>query len=283
MDWDDLKYVLMVARQGTYSAAADALKVNQTTVTRRIQSASDRLQTPLFDRVDGQLVPTAACQAVLAHAERVEQEVANALHAAADLRTTPSGIVRLTAVEGLIVDLIAPGLSAFHADFPDIRMELIAGDANLNLSRREADIALRMNRPTGGTSVTRKLCDMGFALYHSTDTGRPGYLTYDEAMEHLPEAQWLRRHFKDTAPNLRSNSPRLLRRAAADGLGSAMLGCFRADRDPRLTRAFPDDPPQVRREVWLIIHETARNNPAVRAAVGWIDSLIQANHAALSG
>ncbi|WP_259781496.1 LysR family transcriptional regulator [Aestuariispira ectoiniformans] len=283
MDWDDLKYVLAVARGGTYSAAATALQVNQTTITRRIQQASSGLAIPLFDRVDGRLVPTEACRTILVHAEHMEREVAQALHTAGDLQLAPRGTVRVATVEALITDILGPALTAFNDTYPDIRLELIAGHDNLNLSRREADIALRLNRPQGGTAVTRKLCELGFALYEARAGAREQWLGYDESLDHLPEAQWLRRQMNDQPPVLRSNSVNLLQKATGQGLGRAMLACVRADQDPLLTRVEAGKPPQVTREVWLLIHETARRNRAVRAVVDWIDETFTSRKEEISG
>lgn len=283
MDWDDLKFVLAVARHGTYSAAAQALEVNQTTVTRRIDHATEKLGTPLFDRIDGRLLPTATGQAILTHAEKVETEVRQALHTASDLQQTPHGTVRVTAVETLITGLLSPALTQFNRRYPQILLELVASHENLNLSRREADIALRLNRPQGGTAITRKLCDIGFACYEAASGSNDSWLGYDESLDHLPEAQWLRSRFGDQPPLLRSTSVGLLHSATAQGLGCAMLACVYADKDKRLRRLEPDSPSPIRRELWLLTHETARRNPAVRAVSTWIDEVVSASRERLAG
>ena len=283
MNWDDLKYLLAVARGGTFSAAATALAVNQTTVTRRIDGLTLAVGAPLFDRRDNRLIPTDLCHRLITHAERVEAEMADAARITSDHAQNPGGTVRLTTVEGLMTGLLASHLAAFRTGNPAIELELVTGDSNLSLTRREADIALRLARPDGGQALTRKLCDLGMALYAARSGARDTWLGYDESHGHLPEARWLESARGSEPLEIRSNSLRLLHQACADGLGRTILPCYSADQDPGLTRLETDPAVPVTRELWLLVHPTARASLAVSRVIDWINEVILAERKRLSG
>src|SRR5690348_11103151 len=125
MDWSDLRHVLTVARAGTLAAAARRLGVNQTTVARRLKAAEHALGIRLFERRDGVLFPTAAGEAAIARAARVEQEV-EALQGVRSGESTATGVVRLTTVPILANRLLIPALPKLFAAHPGLRLELVA-------------------------------------------------------------------------------------------------------------------------------------------------------------
>ena len=283
MKWDDLKILLAINRSGTLSAAALSLGVNQTTVARRLDASEKRLNARLFDRVDGHLIPTPQGQHMLVHAELAEQEILAAINVAQDAESHESGLVRITSVEGILSGIIAPRLVEFNAHYPLIELELISQDANLSLSRREADIALRVNRPVDGNAITRKVAMMGFDLYAAKSGNSEAWLCYDETMEHLPEAKAAQKLMGNKKPVLRTNSMTGLRMAVASGLGKAILPCYMADKDPNLMRLSPSAVPIVSRELWLLVHRAIRNSGRVTAVVQWLDSIWKTEAQRLQG
>jgi DNA-binding transcriptional LysR family regulator len=150
MNWDDLRYILAIARAGTLAAAARQLGVNQTTVTRRLAAAEAAMGARLFERVEARLYPTKAGETAIARAAQVEAEVRALESGITHDDAAPAGLVRLTAVPILVNRFIIPALPRFHATYPRIELELIAEARNVSLSRREADIALRLARPEQG-------------------------------------------------------------------------------------------------------------------------------------
>lgn len=164
MNWDDLRFVVEIGRAGTLAAAARHLRVDQTTVARRLRALEDELGAALFERGDGRWQPTAIGTDVLQRAGRIEEDVTALLRVAEAGAGAVSGLVRVTAVGTLIGDYLAPRLAGLYARHPDLSIELIASNDNLNVARREADIAIRLARPTRGDILIRKLADSGFAV-----------------------------------------------------------------------------------------------------------------------
>ena len=165
MNWDDLRFLVEIGREGTLAAAARRLKVDQTTVARRLRALEDTLGTPLFERSDKHWRPTAVGASVLERAVRIEEDVAGLARLAETGTRTVSGVGRITS--------------------------LSASNDNLNVSRREADIAIRLARPESGDFLIRKLADVGFAVYAAPSAQHDDWVTYDAELAHTPEMRWL--------------------------------------------------------------------------------------------
>lgn len=165
MDWNDLRYVLTIFRAGTLAAAARRLGVNQTTVARRLAAAEAALGTRLFDRLEGTLRPTASGQKAVNRAARIEQDVDTLDHGIGGADADAAGLVRLTAVPVLANRLVIPALPQLREKYPRLQMELISEVRNVNLTRREADLALRLARPeAGGSILTKRLGNLAYAV-----------------------------------------------------------------------------------------------------------------------
>jgi len=193
-NWNDLRYLLAVAQGGTLSAAARRLRVDETTVARRLAAAETALGARLFDRVDGVLRLTTAGEVAVAHAERVEREMHALGNRIAGADAAVAGTVRLTAVPILVNHLLVPALPDLYAAHPLLRLELIAEPRNLSLTKREADIALRLARPRGGgTAVARRIGRLDYAVFapRRGDPDRLPWITYEEGMDELPQAKWI--------------------------------------------------------------------------------------------
>ena len=196
MNWDDLRHLLAIARAGTLAGAARRLAVNQTTVARRLAALEAALGVRLFARAEGRLHPTKAGELALARAAEVEQEIEGLARGIAGTDRKPAGLVRLTAVPILVNRLLVPALPALSARHPRIRLELIAESRNLSLTRREADLALRLARPESGAGLlTRRLGDLDYAVYGPRGKAgdRLAWITYEEGLGHLPQARWIAR------------------------------------------------------------------------------------------
>src|SRR5687767_4528770 len=157
IDWDDVRFFLAIHRHGTLAAAASALGLDATTVGRRLARLEQQVDTRLFDRTAKGYVATAAGTRMLPRAEKIERELLSALRDVEGEDQRLAGLVRLTATEMLSTRFIAPNLHRFHRRFPEIRLELICTNRDLDLGRREADIALRLTRPLQDDVVVKKL------------------------------------------------------------------------------------------------------------------------------
>lgn len=270
MNWDDLRFLVVIGREGTLAGAARRLKVDQTTVARRLRALEDALGTPLFERSDGRWQPTATGARVLERATRIEEDVAGLTRIADAGRPGIHGTVRITSVGAIIADWLVPRLPDLYARHPGLDVALVGSNDNLNVARREADIAIRLARPETGDFVIRKLADVGFAVY-APAAGEPpdAWVCYDDELAHTPEMRWLAPRLADSRVRLRSNGVEALTRAVAAGIGQGVLPCFIADATPGLIRQS-GPAPVVTRELWLLIHPDAKQQPRVAAVAEWL-------------
>ncbi len=287
LTWDDLRYFLAVHRTGNLSRAGSELGINATTVGRRLSALEDELGTKLFDRTPDGFTLTAAGRDLVPHAERMEGEAHAVERAIAGADDRLSGSVRVTVTEMLATRFIGPHLPRFHREVPGISLDLHCTNDIVSLSRREADIALRLARPREDDVITKQLADIPLALYAS-----PGYLDArgvpddpERTLEgHDVLAFAATRHFRDEndwlEPRaqaahivLRSDSVSLLYAAAASGLGIALLPRQAADPDAGLRRieTATSSRPRV---IWQTIHRDMRNTARIRAVMAFFESLL---------
>lgn len=278
MDWNDLRYILTLARAGTLAAAARRLAVNQTTVARRLAAAEAALGTRLFDRVEGLLRPTKAGELAIARAAEVEEQVKALEDGIGDADAAAAGLVRLTAVPILVNRLVIPALPSFRATYPRIQLELIAEPRNVSLTRRETDVALRLARPDGsGAALTRRIGQWDYAVYgpRKEVAGPLPWIGYEEGLRHLPQARWLAAKAKADGPSPVSvNDAEGLFQLIYAGQGKSLLPCRIADRDRRLRRLDPRV--ALSREVWLLTLRELRHQRRIEAVVVWLQSLFAA-------
>ena len=274
LDWDDLRPILAVARGGTLAAAAKGLRIDATTVGRRIQAAETALGVRLFDRIDGRYTPTAAGELAIRHGEAIEREVLALEGQVAGQDQSLEGSVRMTSVAMLVNHLLAPCLPALLAEHPKLRLELTGSNANLSLTRREADLALRLGRPSDGSDRLRKVGVLDYGVYAARALGEAAgslpWLSYDEQLSHVPEAVWLRKQLAaGEAPIVCANQAEALRHLAVRGLGRAVLPRLLGEGQEDL-RCVSGPEPVVRRDIWLVIHPELRKTARVSAVVDWI-------------
>ncbi|MBS0476697.1 MAG: LysR family transcriptional regulator [Proteobacteria bacterium] len=286
MNWDDLRFIVTLEREGTMAMAGRRLGVDQTTVARRLRALEGNLGAPLLERNDGRWRPTPFGQRVLERAARIEEDVAGVLRLADADSTQVSGLVRITTVSAIISEWLQPRLPDLYQRYPDLCVDLIASNDNLNVARREADIAIRLARPKTGGFLIRKLADVGFACYgpaRSRPQVRPGdWVAYNEELAHTPEMHHLQYVLGDGRIRLRSSNPPILARAIADGIGHGVLPCFIADPDPALIRLFGPEP-VLNRELWMVIHPDARAQPRVASTADWLVEHFRADAARFAG
>jgi DNA-binding transcriptional LysR family regulator len=278
MDWDNLRYVLTIARAGTLAGAARRLGVNQTTTARRLIAAERDLGARLFDRIDGALIPTKAGEIAVARAVEVEHEVEAIEHGIGGGNAEIAGLVRLTSVPVLVNRLLIPALPRLLAIHPGLRLELIAEPRNLNLARRETDIALRLSRPdrVGGV-VVRRAGQLDYAIYgpHGSSADELRWISYEEGLGHLPQARWIAAAVRsDELAPFRVSDAEALIAAIRAGLGKSLLPCFAGERDDRLQR-FGGPEPVLSREVWQLTHKELRRHTRISAATAWLSAVLR--------
>ncbi|HEU4403774.1 MAG TPA: LysR family transcriptional regulator [Polyangiaceae bacterium] len=274
LDWEDLRVFVALARAGSLSAAARALKVSHATVGRRIAALEGTLGRALFDRRADGYALTAEGAAVLGLAEGMDER-ALAIVRRSGRQAGLTGTVRLTATEGLAERLLIPRLKGFHRRHPGINLEVLSDPRSLSLARREADVAVRLARPQAGELFTRRLAALAYGVYAAPGGDTSAWVGFDDAFAHLPEAQWLARHAAGERVALRANSPLSQLAAVRAGFGKGVLARWFAEDAGGLVEVAPPAPPPVR-EAWLVVHRDLRDVPRVRALLDAVVAIFEA-------
>jgi DNA-binding transcriptional LysR family regulator len=293
--WDDLRSFLAIARTGSLQGAARMLGINHSTAFRRLNALEARLGVRLFDRSARGYALTVAGEHMLASAERVENEILGLERRLLGGDVRLSGVLRVTTADTLLHGLLGPHLRAFQEAYPGIELELITGNAFFDLSKREADVALRPSRHPGDAMVGRRLGEIAVALYAARDylaaRGRResleqlaghALITGDASLAHLPATRWLVERAPAGASVLRCNSWLSQLAAARAGLGLAALPCFLADPAPELVRVLPPQP-ALAGELWLVTHPDLRRTARVRAFMEMLARGLRRERALLEG
>jgi DNA-binding transcriptional LysR family regulator len=264
-DWNDLRYFLAVAREGSTLAAARALGVDATTVQRRLAELERRLGRPLFARDGRGSRLTEFGATMLAQAEQVAAAVQGFERQVRAARDDASGVVRVTCPEPLALRLQAsPLLESFHARHPGVRVEFVLSDRYLDLTKGEADIALRSGDTDDGALVGRKIGDSQWGVYASprylAAHGRPAgvdelarheLIGFDDSLANHRASVWLRRVAPQARFATRNNSVLGIVLSARAGLGLAPLPLPIGDAEPELERVL--GPIDELSRIWRIL------------------------------
>ena len=295
LDWNDLRFVLAVLRAGTMTAAAQALDVNQSTVTRRLQALHDTLGARVLERRGAGYVLTALGERLLPMLSDVEDRVLALERAAQGLDQKPAGTVRITTVDALAARFLAPALRRFRAELPDVILEVDSTPRTLDLGRREADLALRLGRPRQEALVARKVGRLGFRLYGSAaylerhGTPKPGHsfeghelIDDDGEQAWAPEVKWSRvlTAGARVAARLQTWQGRMV--AAEHAAGLAVLPCFLGDSS-RTLRRIGGEADIVHHELWLLVHRELREVARIRVVYDFVAALVAESAARLEG
>jgi DNA-binding transcriptional LysR family regulator len=273
--WDDFAYVMEIGRHGSLSAAARALHVNHSTVLRRLAAVERRLGARLFDRLPRGYVPTAAGEAAIRLGERLENEVVELERRVAGQDLRPSGTVRVTTTDTLI-GVLVPICASFRELYPEILIELVPASQFFDLTRRDADVALRPSLHPPEHLHGRRLARIAFAPYASPQlladiSGRSvesanSWLGLDDSLSHIEPHRWLRENIDPQRVVFKASSFVALLEAARAGLGVALLPCYMGDKEPGLVRMAPPIE-ELGTDLWLLVHEHLRRTARVRAFI----------------
>ncbi|ABE37191.1 bacterial regulatory helix-turn-helix, lysR family protein [Paraburkholderia xenovorans LB400] len=283
-DWENVRHFLAVARIGTLSGAARSLKVDHATVSRRLSALEDEIKTRLIERLPRACKLTLIGQRVFELAQGMEED-AYAIERFVDASRSPlSGKVSLSAPPVLVAHFLAKHLADFRRVHPGVQLSVSGEARQISLSRREADVALRLVRPEEGTSVVRKLGRMSFDLYASRDyphLHNPSaweFISYDAGFTDMPQQKWLMSvaRGRPIACEISDINGHLA--ATQAGAGVAGLPDFLADTDAKLQRVAYDGEP-FSRDIWLAVHRDLRRSPHVRAVMDFLLKIVKENPA----
>lgn len=295
-DWNDLKYLLAVAREGSTLAAAKALGVSQSTVQRRLVELEKRIGRPLVTRYATGYRLTELGTTLRADAEKVEESAVALERRAAASAEDVAGTLRVTCPEPLMYRFRQSSiLDDFHARYPDLRVEFVMSDRYLDLAKGEADIAIRSGDVEEGMLVGRVIADSVWAVYASRsyieEHGRPERLEdlarhalvgFDGELSGHRAAKWIAEVAPAAAIVARNNSVLGVLYAVKSGIGIAPLPTALGDDEPELVRVL--GPINEMTKSWrLLTHPDLRRTPRVAAFFEFVVENLDVIRRALSG
>lgn len=295
LNWDDMKYFLAIAEEGSLSAAARKLKVSQPTLSRRLATLEENSAADLFARNRNGLELTALGEELIEHARHMRDDV----HAAERLITghdsSLKGTVVISCIEIIGVEWLLKISKKLRQAYPGISIEIKIDNEATDLLRREADIALRMFRPQQNDLIAKKTVTLNYSYYASQDYiakhGKPEVLTDLKHHENImPDEIIMARTSKGRVasgrptltPAIRSNSLVALSAAVQKGLGIGACSWFVAHDDPNLVRLFGDFI-VFSADIWLVCHSDLKRSARIRAVYDFIADELQKDKHKFSG
>jgi DNA-binding transcriptional LysR family regulator len=293
LDWNDLRFFLAVCRAGTLAGAARSLGVRHSTVGRRVTALQSALGVSLFKHTPDGFALTEAGREIVPLAEEAERAVVAVERRVAGNDQRIDGIVRVTTSEAFS-GLLVWWLSELHAQYPTLVVEVLSGNAALDLARRVADLAVRFVETTQLDLTCRRLCDVGWSLYASesyveraglpktaVDLANHDIIGFDDTMAKSPGAIWLDQHKRGARIVVRCNSLVSALNASLAGMGVTMLPCFLAEAEPSLRRLTADV--LAARPMWMVFHPDVVQIKRVRTVIDFISAVVAREAHALRG
>jgi DNA-binding transcriptional LysR family regulator len=279
LSWDDFRLIKAIADSSGLTGAAATLKVNHSTVFRRLGQIEDAVGLPLFERRKTGYVATPAGEEMAALASRMDDDVSAFARRIAGREIEPSGEVRITTTDTLFLHLLIPIIEAFRKAHPGIRIDIVIGNQALNLSRRDADIAIRASDSPPETLVGRRLATLAWAVYGRADDALVTPEAFDSAslfdrdwiclgdqLGHVKAARYVRDRVAPERIVLKTSAVLGIAESIEAGIGIGPLPCFIGDQKPALKRLMAPNP-DFGTALWLLTHPDIRQSPRIRTAL----------------
>lgn len=294
-DWNDLRYFLAVARGNSTIAAAESLKVNQSTVQRRLAALEEGIGRKLVERLPVGYRLTDTGLALRPHAEAVEAAIAAFERQIASIDTELTGTMRVTCAEGIAYLVLTPLLEKFHALHPGLKVDVILTDRNLDLAKGEADVALRAGPLQDSVLVGRKLADLAWGLYAAPayaeryerlegteNIDQHSVIHFDGELVDIHVAKWLRAVAPRAKVAARCSSVTGALLTAKSGVGLVVLPSHIGDTERGLVRMLAPIP-ELLSGCYLLAHPDLHKAPRVRAFFDFMIAEIEVFRPLLQG
>lgn len=285
MDWDDLRYVLAIARAAGLSPAAKALGVNASSVYRRLEALESRMEVRLFERLRSGYRLTEAGEALAEAAARMEAEALAVERRVMGTDVKLEGHIRLSTSEAFALYALPQHLAEFRSAYPGVSLNLSANNQLVDLTRRDADVVIRATATPPEHLVGRSVGRIGFAAYAAPTyldqqgRGRPPaeyhWLGYDGQLAHIRQARWIDEHVPADRQHLKVDSIGVAFESVARGLGCGALPCFAVEDDPRFER-LPGTYVVTNAQVWVLTHPDLRKSARIRACLQFFGARLSA-------
>ncbi len=290
MDWDNIRIFLAVARAGQFSAAALQLGVDTATVGRRVNALEAALKARLFHRNPAGATLTAAGERFYATAEEVDSQILRAQSDISASEVAVAGTVRIAAPDGFGTLFLCPTLGALKARYPELTVQLVPISRSFSLSKREADVAVTIEKPREGRLAARKLVDYSLHFYASRkylgehgapkdvdDLKRHCVVTYVQDLLFAEQLAFVPELYGPSFSRLECSTAVAQLEAVRSGAGIGILHDYAAHRDPALQVVLPEL--RFDRTYWLVTHQDTRGLTRVRAAADHVVEAVRARKA----
>ena len=286
-NWNDLESFIILSRSGKLNLAAKKLKIEPTTISRRILRLEEKLNVKLFYRSNNQYILTDDGTRLIIFAEKIESEILSINEEFTNKNVNLTGVVRISLPEGLGIEIFTKYLKEFYKEHRDLEIELLADTKARSLSNKEVDISITLSRPKRGKLVSWKLSDYVIQLYGSKEyftknkmidnlenlTGHK-FISYVDDLVDYPELNYLHDSFNNIKILFRSNNLQAQLNAVKEGIGIALLHNFIAKKEKNLIPILPKKI-KITREYWIVIHEDLINIKRIRVVVDFISRVMK--------
>jgi DNA-binding transcriptional LysR family regulator len=273
LSWDEFRLVKSIADSRSLVGAAEAMGLNHSTIFRRLGAVEATIGARLFERSRAGYQPTAAGEEMIELATRMSESITDFERRVAGRDVKPSGDLRVTTVDTLAATLLPPIFVQFRKMYPDVRLDIIIATLYLNLSRREADVAIRATNDPPDTLVGRRIAAIRWAIYAppevkarygSSLVEKAPWVGFADGFGPANCKRWLEKNIGDKRQVCRANSVQGMAQVIALGGGAGILPCFMADGVPQIERvSAPLSELDV--SLWILTHADMRHSAKVRA------------------
>ena len=286
-NWNDLSSFLALSRCSKLKLASKKLKVEPTTIARRIARLEKNIESDLFNKSPKGYILTEKGVELLRHVEKIENEVFEINDNFLKSNPRIRGKVRISVGEGLGVEVISKNLNLFYERFPEIEIELLADTKSRSLSNHEADVLISLSRPNKGRLMSWKLCNYFVKLYGSKkykkdlnsikslkDLNSHNFVSYVDELIEFPELNYLKEINNKLNVVFSSNSLRSQLHAVKKGVGLGLLHSFIARNHQDLVPVLPNLV-DIKREYWLVVHENLYNLQRIKAVTSFLSEILK--------
>ena len=286
-NWNDLESFIILSRSGKLNLAAKKLKIEPTTISRRILRLEEKLDVKLFYRSNNQYILTDDGTRLIIFAEKIESEILSINEEFTNKNVNLTGVVRISLPEGLGIEIFTKYLKEFYKEHRDLEIELLADTKARSLSNKEVDISITLSRPKKGKLVSWKLSDYVIQLYGSKEYFTKNkmidnlenltnhkFISYVDDLVDYPELNYLHDSFNNIKILFRSNNLQAQLNAVKEGIGIAFLHNFIAKKEKNLIPILPKKI-KIKREYWIVIHEDLINIKRIRVVVDFISRVMK--------
>jgi DNA-binding transcriptional LysR family regulator len=291
LSWDEFRLVKSIAEARSLVGAAERLGVNHSTVFRRLAAVESAVGARLFERARAGYEPTAAGEEMIALASTMAESVLEFERRVAGRDIKPTGELTVTVPGDVGLHFMPAIVAQFQAQNPGVVVELILTNQTLDLSRRDADVAIRLTNDPPESLVGRRICTARWAIYCRGDLAAglgaepiesAIFIGFGDGMGPGSARRWIEAHVGSERIVARVNSTHCMLALALEGFGAALLPCFLGDRSPDLTRTGYLLP-EIDLGLWMLIHADLRRSPRVRAFMDFAGAELTRQRRAIEG